>query len=74
MYLIIPTTTTLVCISCMKTHYSCPYGSESHTWKLCLHYGDFVQADSSSKMVDKTAGTSTRVDNTYQLELTIHVN
>ena len=32
---------------------SCPRRSESRMWKLRLHYGDFVQANSN--MADKTA-------------------
>ena len=50
-------------VICTKTPNSYAYGSESHSRKLLLHYGDFVQAN--SYMVDKTAG---------QLQLTLHVN
>ena len=38
-------------------------GSESRMQKLCLHYGDFAQANSN--MADKTAG---------QLQSTLRVN
>ena len=34
----------------------CPHGSESRTWKLHLHYRDFVQVN--SKMADSTADPS----------------
>ena len=42
---------------------SCQRRSESRTWKLRLHYGDFVRAN--SKMADSTAG---------QLKLALRVN
>ena len=40
--------------SARRPQFSCPRGSESHTRKLRLYYGDFVQENFN--MADKTAG------------------
>ena len=52
-----------VCSLHEDPQFSCLRGSESRTWKLRLHYGDFIQAN--SKIADSTAG---------ELKSALHVN